>query len=650
MVTPRVERRLAAILAADVVGYSRLVERVEASTLVALKALRVEVIDPLLAEHKGRIAKLMGDGAIVEFASVVDTVACAVAIQKAVVDRQGNTLPESRIVFRIGVNLGGVVVDGADLMGDGVNIAARLEQLCEPGGVLVSGTAFDHLQGRLGLPLEFTGEQQVKNIACPVRAYRVRLDGKGAAYRLPARRFGLHAVAAGVALGLVLAGSGASWWRHDRFEERPLADQPSIAVLPFENRTGEERLGRLADGMVGDIIAELGKSGMVVIGRGTSFGYRNRPHDARTVGQDLGVRYVLEGGLDGDGLRIRATIGLVDSVTGAEVWSERYDRPLNDLFAVQDELTERIVDPLGRPAGAIRNAMAQAASTKPADSLEAFDLMLLGRAAMFRFNQEDNIKAEGLLLRAAQLDPNLARAYMNLAGVYEQQVDYGWALRDQAMANWQAAAKKGVELAPENVWSRFVQARWFLRAGNLAAFASEIERAADLVQDSQLMLLVAFNLPSIGQSHRAADLIGRALRLDPAAVDRNRWTIQQVEFFNREFGDAAAVSEALTEPDEVDQLHATLIYAQLGRDGDVQRWRSRLLSANPAFSNEYFHWRWGQGVFVAPQAATEQALWFDSLAKAGLPRCATAEQLAQTNMSRLPECEAVRAKAATTKS
>ena len=175
--TPRVERRLAAILAADIVGYSRLIEQDEAGTLAAIKGLREQAIDPLLAEHKGRIVKLMGDGAIVEFASVVDAVACAVAMQKAVADRQAKTPADRRIVFRIGVNLGDVVVEGDDLMGDGVNIAARLEQLCEPGGVLVSGTAFDHLQGRLGLPLEFTGEQQVKNIARPVRAYRVRLDG-----------------------------------------------------------------------------------------------------------------------------------------------------------------------------------------------------------------------------------------------------------------------------------------------------------------------------------------------------------------------------------------------------------------------------------------------------------------------------------------
>ena len=226
MTTARTERRLAAILAADIVGYSRLIEQDEAGTLAAIKGLRETAIDPLLAEHKGRIVKLMGDGAIVEFASVVDAVACAVAMQKAVADRQAKTPADRRIVFRIGVNLGDVVVEGDDLLGDGVNVAARLEQLCEPGGVLVSGTAYDHLQGRLGLPLEFTGEQQVKNIARPVRAYRVRLDGRGR--RVDAT---WHAGACGerclaaAALLLVLSVAAAASGGSGR-PEPPLAQSP----------------------------------------------------------------------------------------------------------------------------------------------------------------------------------------------------------------------------------------------------------------------------------------------------------------------------------------------------------------------------------------------------------------------------------------
>ena len=219
----RTERRLAAILAADIVGYSRLVEQDEAATLAAIKRLREATIDPLLAEHQGRIVKLMGDGAIVEFGSVVDAVACAVAVQKAVADRQAKTPADRRIVFRIGVNLGDVVVDGDDLLGDGVNVAARLEQLCEPGGVLVSGTAYDQLQGKLGLPLEFTGEQRVKNIERPVRAYRVRLDGKAARRRL---RVGRRELAALAAVVMVLL-AGLAWWLWPRPHPQAALRSPS---------------------------------------------------------------------------------------------------------------------------------------------------------------------------------------------------------------------------------------------------------------------------------------------------------------------------------------------------------------------------------------------------------------------------------------
>ena len=242
----RAERRLVAIMAADIVGYSRLIEADEAGTLAAIRDLRREVIDPLLAEHHGRIVKLMGDGALVEFGSVVDAVACAVAIQKGVAGRQADVPAERRITFRIGINLGDVVVEGDDLLGDGVNVAARLEQLCEPGGVLISGTAHDHLKGKLDLPLEFIGEQRLKNIAEPVRAYRVRLDGmrqgRWRSLQQRSRRKLLPALA--VLLVLVLAVGGTAWWL--RPDEAGLTSKPSLAVLPFDNMGGDDATGRLA--------------------------------------------------------------------------------------------------------------------------------------------------------------------------------------------------------------------------------------------------------------------------------------------------------------------------------------------------------------------------------------------------------------------
>ena len=302
-----------AILAADIVGYSRLVEADEAGTLAAIKALRETAIDPLLAEHKGRIVKLMGDGAIVEFASVVDAVACAVAIQKVVAELQAKVPADRRIVFRIGVNLGDVVVEGDDLLGDGVNVAARLEQLCEPGGVLVSGTAYDHLQGKLGLPLEFTGEQQVKNIARPVRAYRVRLDG---ARRLRgirhARSHTARRAAGGGRAVSCCSSSAAGAGGSGRRDRRPAS--PSIAVLPFDNLGGDEATGRLADGITEDIITDLARfRDLDVIARNSTEVYKGKPADVRQVGRDLGVGYVLEGSIQRQGDQLRVTAQLIDA-------------------------------------------------------------------------------------------------------------------------------------------------------------------------------------------------------------------------------------------------------------------------------------------------------------------------------------------------
>jgi TolB-like protein/class 3 adenylate cyclase len=335
------ERRLAAILAADVVGYSRLVEKDEAGTLSAIRRLRAEVIDPLIAQHKGRIVKLMGDGAIVEFGSVVDAVSCAVAVQKQAAAAQTDVAADRRIVFRIGVNLGDVVVEGDDLMGDGVNVAARIEQLCDPGGVLLSGTAYDQLRGKLGLPLDFTGEQRIKNISEPVRTYRVRLAGGSIPWRLRFRQHRRRIMqAAPLLLLLALIGGGAWWFR----PVEPANAGTSIAVLPFDNLGGDEQTGRLADGITEDIITDLARfTAIEVIARNSIMTYKGKPIDLRQVGRDLNVRYVLEGSIQRQGDRVRITAQLIEAASGAHIWSDRWDRPVADVFAVQTELAEQLM-------------------------------------------------------------------------------------------------------------------------------------------------------------------------------------------------------------------------------------------------------------------------------------------------------------------
>ena len=388
MASHRIERRLVAVLAADIVGYSRLVERDEPGTLAAIRSLRQEVIDPLLAEHKGRIVKLMGDGAIVEFGSVVDAVACAVAVQKAVAEHQAGTPTDRRIVFRIGVNLGDVVVEGEDLLGDGVNVAARLEQLCEPGGVLVSGTAYDQLQGKLGLPLEFTGEQRVKNIERPVRAYRVRLDGKAARTGLP--RLGRRALAAAVASCVVLA-AAASWWLRADSHQAPT--RPVVAVLPFATpAAADPRLAQLADGIATGIMDQLSISRFwIVLGRGASFAYRDRPNAARTLGQELGASFVVEGTLQESAQGVRASAELIDAATGEQLWSERFDRPLGDWAAVQDELGSRIGIAIYEDA--VFPAIRERASRRPLGDLAAYELADLARERFERGRRRPSPRA-----------------------------------------------------------------------------------------------------------------------------------------------------------------------------------------------------------------------------------------------------------------
>ena len=406
---------------------------------------RRELIDPLIAEHRGRIVKLMGDGALVEFASVVDAVACAVAIQEGMAGRERDLPEAERIRFRIGVNLGDVIVEGEDIYGDGVNVAARLEGLAEPGGICVSGKVREELRKRLELAFAPMGRQRVKNIAEPVEAWRVVLGGVTSVRRfLRVPRAARRAAAAAVGLLLLIAaGVGGWWWRQAGETGPPLPDKPSVVVLPFDNPTGDARLGRLADGMVGNVIADLPRFGVFVIARGTSFTYQDKPHDARSIGRELGVGFLVEGSLQGDGQRLRATVNLVDTGTGAEIWSERYDRPLDDLFAVQDELAQRIANSIGGTRGAARRAQIEAARSKPAAALKAFDLYLLAEEMRRTRDEQSELKAQELIRHAIELDPTFARAYAVLGATYRRQVQYQWAPRDAAMAGLAGGSEAG---------------------------------------------------------------------------------------------------------------------------------------------------------------------------------------------------------------
>jgi len=387
-------RRLAAILAADVVGYSRLMRADEVGTLERLKSLRKDLVQPKIMERKGRIVKLMGDGLLAEFPSVVEAVQCAVDIQKSMAGREVDLPDEGRIKLRIGVNLGDVIVEGSDIYGDGVNVAARLETLADPGGICVAGTVFDHVRGKVSVNFADLGEQKVKNIDQPVQIYRIAIDLGADAGKAPGS-----------------AGAGA--------DAGPLKqpERPSIAVLPFTNMSGDVEQDYFSDGMVEDIITGLARiKWLFVIARNSSFVYKGKSVDVKQVGRDLGVRYVLEGSVRKASNHVRVTGQLIEAESGRHVWADRYDRALDDVFAIQDELTMSVVAAI-EPS--LRQAEIERVKRKRPDSLDSYDLVLRAIPYVYPAMPEGAAKALPLLERALDTEPDYALAHGFAAWCHE---------------------------------------------------------------------------------------------------------------------------------------------------------------------------------------------------------------------------------------
>jgi adenylate cyclase len=381
MAEARVERRLAAILAADVAGYSRLMGVDEEGTLAALKAHRRELVDPKITEHRGRIVKTTGDGVLVEFASAIDAVRCAMEIQCVLAERNVAISEDRRIEFRIGINVGDIIIDEGDIYGDGVNIAARVEALARPGAVCISENAYQQVKGKLALDFSDMGEQQLKNIAQPVRVYGVRLQDTPASAVLK------------------------------------LPDKPSIAVLPFQNMSGDPEQEYFADGLVEDITTGLSRfKWLFVIARNSTFAYKGRSIDIKQVGRELGVRYVLEGSVRKAADRVRITAQLIETDQRTHIWAERYDRAINDIFALQDEITTSTVAAI-EPS--LRQAEIERAKRKRPDNLDAYDLVLRATPFANTGMPDGALQAVPLLERALALDPNYALAHGQIAFCHE---------------------------------------------------------------------------------------------------------------------------------------------------------------------------------------------------------------------------------------
>jgi adenylate cyclase len=405
-------RRLAAILAADVAGYSRLMGADEEGTLARLKALRAGLIDPAIAGHNGRIVKTTGDGLLVEFASVVDAMRCAMAWQRAMADRAQPA--DARIEFRIGVNLGDIIIDEGDIFGDGVNIAARLEAMAEPGGICISRTVLTQTRGKLDFPVEDLGDQALKNIAQPVHVFRVLAEET--------------AVPEPAALAL--------------------PEKPSIAVLPFQNMSGDAEQEYFADGIAEDVITLLSKSrGLFVIARNSTFTYKGRAIDVKTVGRELGVRYVLEGSVRKAGGRVRVTAQLIEAATGGHLWAERYDRDLTDIFAVQDEITTSVSAAI---LPTMERSERERAARKPPDGLNAWEYYHRGLWHFAKMEAAENDRARDCFGRAIGIDPGFAAAYAAISMTYITEVTQfrSSAMRPEIMPHAIEHARRSIAIDP----------------------------------------------------------------------------------------------------------------------------------------------------------------------------------------------------------
>ncbi len=565
----RVERRLAAIFAADVAGYSRLIEANEQETLGRLKALRAEVIDPRIAEHHGRIVKTTGDGMLVEFASVVDAVRCAAEVQAAMVKSNAPLPHDRRIDFRIGINVGDIVVEDGDIFGDGVNVAARLEGLAEPGGICVSARVREDATGRLDLAFEDLGEQALKNIARPVRVYRVRSEGPHPSPPLPGLDPGI--TGEGSALG---ARVGAA-----EPPPLPLPDKPSIAVLPFANMSGDPEQEYFADGMVEEIITALSRiRWLFVIARNSTFTYKGRAIDVKQVGRELGVRYVLEGSVRKSGGRVRITAQLIDAFSGTHLWADRFDGALDDIFELQDKVAVSVA---GVIEPALRAAETARSAARPRADLTTYDLYLRGYA-MYTSSARQAPQALRLMEQAIARDPHYGPA-LALAGLCCQRLLFEDRSEDREAHRLKGPefARRALEVAGDDpgILSDAAVA--------LAYFGEDIGTMIALV-DRALALNPSFawgwRVSGIlrlwaGQPDIAIEHLEAALRLSPRTRGASFALIGRAHFFARRFDEAVPkLLLAIQDDPSFAQPYRTLAacYAHMGRLDDTRAIVNRL--------------------------------------------------------------------------
>lgn len=637
---PREERRLTAILSADVVAYSRLMGRDEGGTLAALKANYKRLISPKAGQYRGRTVKLMGDGALLEFASVVEAVRFAIEIQ-CVVNERNAALPEdARLQYRIGINIGDIIVEGEDIFGDGVNIAARLQELAEPGGICIARNVCNQIKGKLDITLENLGKKAIKNIAEPVTVYRVMLDDKARALVTPIteahskrrhvdRR---HAAATLIAIGLGLG--GLLWWKPWASElepasiERmalPLPDKPSIAVLPFDNLSGDPAQGYFADGMTEDLITDLSHlSGIFVIARNSTWAYKGKPTKVQQVAEDLGVRYVLEGSVRRDADRLRINAQLIDAVSGHHLWADRYDGSANEVFALQDKVIRQIVAALALNLTSEESAQVEEAETSVP---RAYDAFLQGWDHYRRMTTEDTAKAIDFFKQAIALDPGYSRAYAGLAAAYWKIVSVHWQLAvgvgwlrsyEGLNANLARALEQPTPLAYS------VSAEWLARQGRSEEALAQIDRALALgPNEADTHVSRARILNVTGRAAEAEKAVRLAMRLNPYYGPDYLTVLGQALLHQERYEEAAEFMErAANQQPNIGQhlVSLAIIYGHLGRTKDaettVKKYNEMEEGFPPLTVQDVAFW-WYGNIFAYDEVYRERLQ--EGLRKAGVP-------------------------------
>ena len=557
----RVKRRLAAVLAADVAGYSRLMGANEEGTLARLKAARNDLVDPTIAAHHGRIVKTTGDGLLLEFASAVDAVRCAVEVQRGMAEQNDGVPQEDRLEFRVGIHVGDIIIDDNDIFGDGVNIAARLEGIAEPGGICMSDDAFRQVRGKVEIAFGDLGLQTLKNIAEPIRAWRVQLGGQNAAKAPPP--------------------SPAR-------QAPALPDKPSIAVLAFQNMSGDAEQEYFADGIVEDIITDLSKlSELHVIARNSSFTYKGKPVDVKQVGRDLSVRYVLEGSVRKVGNRVRVNGQLIDTLSGAHIWAERFDRELTDIFAVQDELTQEIIAALKIKLSPSEKARIAAGGTK---NVDAHDFFLRGRELVTgnKRDREMFVEANACLRRAIELDPNYAGPYAALAWAYVMDYQNRWSdSPETSLDQAQHLVGEAIAKDDEDPFVHYVAALVGLWKKDYERWAHEADRALSLAPNyGHAHLARGLVYVYTGEPVKGIPYVERAIRLDPAQ-QQYRHFLGTAYLVAGNYEAAAAILRERVAITPSTDLSRALLASALGHLGRLEEarqiWRE-LEEINPRYS------------------------------------------------------------------